>query len=669
MTRDPAERIEELRRQIEYHNYRYYVLDEPEISDREFDRLMAELKRLEAEHPELVTPDSPTQKVGGQPIEGFRTVTHRVPMLSMDNTYDEGELREFDGRVRRQLGRQRYEYVVEPKIDGVAVSVTYRNGRLELGATRGDGVRGDDITHNIRTVRNLPLRLLGDNPPEVLEVRGEVFISNSDFARVTELQAKRGERVFANPRNAASGTLKLLDPRICAERRLQFLAHGMGEVVGLAVKTHSEFLDAVRRLGVPVVPHSPPLPSIDRVLEYCDELSERAPEEFDFEIDGFVVKINSFEQQRRLGATAKAPRWMIAYKLEKWEAETKIKQIRVQVGKTGTLTPVADLEPVEIAGTTVQHVSLHNAEEIKRKDVRIGDHVLVEKAGKIIPHVVRVIKEKRTGAEKPFRFPGRCPVCGGKVEKDEGGVYIRCINAACPAQLKERIKFFAHRDAMDIEGLGEKLIDQLVEKGLVRSLADLYKLKQEQLVKLERMGKKSAENLLAAIEASKRRDLARLITGLAIRHVGARTAEVLCERFGTMERLMNASQEELEAIPEIGPVVAASIRQFMTNPQNRKLIEELRRLGLNMQSELAGPKGELPLAGKTIVVTGTLANYSRQEVEELIKRHGGRPASSVSRNTDFVVVGENPGSKLQKARQLGVPTISEEELEAMLKGR
>ncbi len=666
-SQDAAKRIEELRRQIEYHNYRYYVLDEPEISDREFDQLMAELKRLEGEHPELVTPDSPTQKVGGQPIDRFRTVTHRVPMLSMDNTYEEGELREFDARVRRQLGRQSYEYVVEPKIDGVAVSVTYRHGRLQFGATRGDGVRGDDITHNIRTVRNLPLRLLGDGPPELLEVRGEVFISNSDFARVNELQARRGERTFANPRNAASGTLKLLDPRICAERRLQFLAHGMGEAAGLAVKRHSEYLDAVRRLGVPVVPHSLPLPSIDRVLEYCDELSKRAPEEFDFELDGFVVKINSFEHQRRLGATAKAPRWMIAYKLEKWEAETKVKQIRVQVGKTGTLTPVADLEPVEIAGTTVQHVSLHNADEIKRKDIRIGDHVVVEKAGKIIPHVVRVLKQKRTGREKPFQFPARCPVCGGKVEKDEGGVYIRCINSACPAQLKERIKFFAHRDAMDIEGLGEKLIEQLVDRGLVGSLADLYKLKLDQLVQLERMGRKLAENLLAAIEASKRRDLARLITGLAVRHVGARTAEILCERFGTMERIMNASQEELEAVPEIGPVVAASIRQFMTSLKNRKLIDELGRLGLKMQSELARPRGELPLAGKTIVVTGTLAKYSRQEVEELIKRHGGRPTASVSRGTDFVVVGENPGSKLQKARQLGVPTISEDELEAMIR--
>jgi DNA ligase (NAD+) len=663
--KQPVKRIEELRRLIEYHNYKYYVEDSPEISDREFDELLEELKQLEEKYPQHASPDSPTQKVGGQPISQFRTVTHRIPMLSIDNTYNEGELREFDNRVRKLLGQARPEYVVELKVDGVAVSVLYRDGRLELGATRGDGVRGDDITHNVRTVRGLPLRLRGDEAPELLDVRGEVYLTNADLAKLNERQAERGDRVFANPRNAASGTLKLLDPRICAERRLRFFAHGPGMLEGAKLRQHLEFLELVQRLGIPVVPHSAALDSIDAVLAYCHEQAERT-HELEFEIDGFVVKVNDFAQRERLGATAKAPRWIIAYKIEKWEAETRVLDIRVQVGKTGTLTPVADLEPVQIAGTTVSHVSLHNADEIQRKDVHIGDAVLVEKAGKIIPHVVRTLPEKRTGDERKFHFPKQCPACSGPVVKDEGGVYLRCTNPSCPAQLKERLRFWAHRDAMDVEGLGEKLIDQLVDSGLVRSIADLYRLKLDQLVELERMGEKSAQNLLDGLEASKDRDLSRLLTGLAIRHVGTRTAEILAERFRSMEKLQNASKEELESSHEIGPVMAAAIHQFLSSKANGDLIRDLGELGLNMKSTLkAKPAAALPLTGKTFVVTGTMPKRSRQEIESFIKEHGGRVSSSVSKETDYVVAGAEPGSKLDKARELGVTVISEKDLEKL----
>ncbi len=667
--RDVVQRVQELRRLIEYHNYKYYVEDNPEISDLEYDRLVEELKRLEEQYPELVTPDSPTQKVGGQPVGYLPTVIHDPPMLSMDNTYNQGELREFDARVRRMLNGEPVEYTVELKIDGVALAVTYENGVLVRGATRGDGTRGDDVTHNVKTIKDLPLRLLGDDAPPLIEIRGEAYMRNSDLAAVNEEQRRLGQREFANPRNAVGGSIKLLDPRICARRRIRFFAHGLGKCEGIDFRTELEFLRWVRAHGVPVVPVDGPFSSIDQVIQRCDAWQDEIPN-LDFEVDGFVVKVNDFSQRERLGATSKAPRWMIAYKIEKWEAVTQIKNIRVQVGKTGILTPVADLEPVEIAGTTVSRVSLHNADEIERKDIRIGDWVVVEKAGKVIPHVVRVLKERRTGEEKKFVFPDRCPVCGGPVARDEGGVYIRCLNPACPAKLKQRIRYFAHRDAMDIQGLGEKLIDQLVDKGLVDSIADLYNLRLPELVKLERMGAKSATNLLNEIEKSKQRGLDRLLTGLAIPHVGRHIAEVLAQRFRTMDRLMNASLAELESIPEIGPIIAASVYEWFRDEENRALVEELKRLGVDMEyrgSEEAAAPGELPLAGKTFVVTGTMKNYTRSEIQELIKRHGGRVASSVSRNTDYVVVGENPGSKLDRARELGIPTISEEELEQMIR--
>jgi len=658
-----AKQIEELRREIERHNYLYYVEAAPEISDLEFDRLLKKLQELEAAHPELASPDSPTRKVGGQPIAGFKQVRHSVPMLSIDNTYNEADLREFDARIRRWLKGEQPRYIVEQKIDGVSVSLRYEEGRLTLGATRGDGQVGDDITHNVVTVRGVPLRLTPrkGRPPDVLEVRGEVYMTNSELARLNQLQKERGERLFANPRNATAGSLKLLDPKLCAERRLRFFAHSEGAVSGLEAASHAEFLDLVKALGVPVVPHSPPLGTIDEVLAFCESQLE-ARHNLDYETDGLVVKIDDFAQREELGATSKAPRWVIAYKVELWQTTTKIKDVTVQVGKTGVLTPVAELETVEIAGTRVSRVSLHNFMEIERKDIRLGDTVVVEKAGKIIPHVVRVVLEERSGGERKIPLPRTCPECGGEVQRDEGGVYLRCINPSCPAQLKERLRFFAQRGAMDIEGLGPALIDQLVDQGMVRSLADLYRLTVDQLAELERMGKKSAQNVIDGIAASKERGLARVLTGLAIRHVGERNARLLAEHFGDAGRLAAASAEEIAAIPGIGPVVAASVHDFFRSHAGRKLIAELADLGVKLSEARKPAKpADGVLAGKTIVVTGTLQNFGRKEVEELIHQLGGKATSSVSKKTDFVVAGTDAGSKLDKARQLGIRVLDEEE--------
>ncbi len=656
--------IEDLRRQLEHHNYKYYIEASPEISDLEFDRLLKKLEELERQHPELITADSPTQRVGGQPIEGFKQVRHRVPMLSIDNTYNETDLREFDERVRRWLKGEKPHYVVEYKIDGVSVSLTYEKGLLTLGATRGNGQEGDDITHNIRTIRDIPLRLRTDKhqAPTVLEVRGEVYMTNRELSRLNEIQAERGERLFMNPRNATAGSLKLLDPKLCGQRRLGFFAHSEGELNGLHFQSHAEFLDAVRGFGIPMVPHSPVLDSIDAVLQYCDsQLEERHA--LDYETDGMVVKVNAFEQREQLGQTSKSPRWAIAYKVELYEASTKINDIGVQVGKTGTLTPVAELEPVIIAGTKISRVSLHNAEEIARKDIRIGDTAVVEKAGKVIPHVVRVELEKRTSKEKPFHFPTKCPACGEQVVKDEGGVYIRCVNPSCPAQLKERLRFYAHRGAMDIEGLGPAIIDQLVDKGLVRSLPDLYALTLDQLLELERMGEKSAQNLLDGIEASKDRGLARVLTGLAVRHVGERNARLLAEEFGSVNELIKANAERLAQVSGIGAVVAESVHEFFHSESGRKTIEALRGHGVKLAEKAKPARKETDsiLAGKTLVVTGTLAHFSRDEIENLIHELGGKATSTVSKNTNYVVAGEKAGSKLDKAHKLGVQVLTEED--------
>ncbi len=676
MPSDIASKITELRQEIRDHDRRYYVEAAPEISDLQYDRLVERLKKLEAEHPELVTPDSPTQRIGDRPVEGLTPFEHRVPMLSIDNTYSLDDLKKYGDRVAKLLPGETIEWVVELKVDGVAVSLIYENGLLTRGVTRGNGRVGDDITHNVRTIKDIPLRLnapgplsrreRGDAVPPVLEVRGEVYMTNSDLVLLNEEQQAKGEPPFANTRNVTAGSIRQLDPRISARRRLRFFCHSAGDTQGLKARTHMEFLDALRGYGLAATPYVECFPSFAAAVEHCEQLIERL-HELDFEIDGLVLKVNRFDQRERLGSTSKSPRWVIAYKFEKYEATTRLSAIRVQVGKTGTITPVADLEPVELAGTTVSHASLHNADEIQRKDVRVGDVVVVEKAGKIIPHIVRVEKHLRKGSLRTFVFPTECPECGRKLVKDEGGVYIRCPNPQCPAQLKERIRYYASRNAMDIEGLGDKLVDQLVNDKLVRSYGDLYRLeeRQDRLLNLERMGRKSVDNLLDGIEASKGRGLARLLNALTIRHVGARVAAVLAERFGSMDALMAASVEQLSETNEIGPIIAQSIFDFLHSKFGSETIEDLKGVGVKMKA--AGRAGgSRVLEGKTVVVTGTLQKYSRNEIEELITRHGGHAASSVSKNTDYVVAGEKAGSKLAKAQELGVRVITEEQFEAIL---
>lgn len=668
MSQTSAEKqIAELREAVRHHDRKYYIEAAPEISDLEYDRLLAQLKALEVKHPELITPDSPTQRVGDQPVEGLTQVEHRVPMLSIENTYNLPELREFAARAAKKLPGETIEWVVELKVDGVAVALVYERGLLARGLTRGNGRLGDDVTHNVRTLGDVPLRLAGDAPPPVLEVRGEVYMTNSDLVKLNQEQAKKGDPPFANSRNVTAGSIRLLDPRISAKRRLRFFCHGVGHVEGVEATNHMEFLSLLRGYGLPTTPGVQCFASIELALEHCESLIERL-HELDFEIDGLVLKVNSFEQRERLGATTKSPRWVVAYKFEKYEATTRLNDIRVQVGKTGAITPVADLEPVELAGTVVSRASLHNADEIERKDVRIGDVVVVEKAGKIIPHIVRVEKHLREGHPRKFHFPEACPECRAALVKDEGGVYIRCPNPACPAQLKERLRYFAGRNAMDIEGLGDKLVDQLVADGLVKGYGDLYRLTQDELLKLERMGQRSSEKLLEGVAASKGRGLARLLNALAIRHVGVRLATVLADYFGSMEALQAASEEQLSEVPEVGEIIAKSVYQYLHSEYGAATLGELKELGFNMEApRLAKPPGGAgKLAGKTLVVTGTLTKYTRDEIEEIIVRHGGRPASSVSKNTDYLVAGEKAGSKLDKAQSLGVRVLSEEEFEKLL---
>lgn len=668
MTDDIRQQMETLRQELERHNRLYYVDAAPEISDLEFDRMMKQLEELEAQYPELASEDSPTRKVGGAPVEGFSTVEHRVPMISIDNVYDEAALREFDTRVRKLLGRTP-EYTIEYKIDGVALALIYENGRLIQAVTRGDGRVGDDVTHNARTIGGVPLRLTGSSPPDVLEVRGEAYISNSDFARLRAEQERTGEPPFANPRNATAGALKTLDPKICARRRLRFLAHGIGYIDGISFEKHTDYLSALKQAGVPVSPGVTAFPDIDTLLEHARTMME-SMHRLDFEVDGLVIKVNTFADRDRLGVTSKAPRWAIAYKWERYEAATRVTGIEIQVGKTGTLTPVASLEPVEIAGTVVSRSSLHNRDEIERLGIRIGDWVIVEKAGKIIPHVVRVEEHRRDGSEIEFAFPTQCPECHSDVIQDEGGVYIRCPNPDCPAQLRETLRYFASRSAMDIEGLGIKLIEQLLASGLLTCLADIYRLHQhrDRILALPRTGEKSVDNLLTAIDSSRQRPLWRLLVGLNIRHVGSRIAQLLASRFGTIDRIMEQSAEALAAIDEIGPVIAASVHAFFSSDAGRKTIEDLRSLGLNMGEPVQETESdnEQKLAGLTIVVTGTLERLTRTEIKELIQQHGGRASGSVSKKTSFVVAGADAGSKLTKARELGIDILTEGEFMARL---
>jgi DNA ligase (NAD+) len=659
--------IEKLRAEIEKHDNLYYVEANPEIRDEEYDALMRRLVELEKSHPQFVAPDSPTQRVGGQPLTAFRTVEHRVPMLSMDNTYNPEELREFHDRVVRWLDGVSPTYVAEPKIDGVSISLVYQDGRFVLGATRGDGRRGDDVSANLRTIRSLPLALRGLRP-RILEVRGEVYFTKQDFAEINRQRDRAGEPLFANPRNAAAGTLKLLDPRLVARRPLRIMAWGIGYCEGIEILGQWQLLQILKQLGIPTNPEARRFQTFDELLNFSVAWSDRR-DKLEYLVDGMVIKVDSFAQREKLGATSKAPRWQVAYKYAAEQAVTRLLGIEIQVGKTGTLTPVANLEPVLLSGTTVSRASLHNADEIERKDVRVGDLVVIEKAGEIIPQVVSVKKELRTGNERRFHFPKSCPACGEPVGKEEGGVYIRCTNPSCSAQFKRLLEFFAHRQAMDIEGLGPAIIEQLVDTKLVTKLPDLYRLKMEALLPLERMGEKSARNLITAIESSKSRGLAGLLTGLGIHHVGRRAAEILAGHFGDVDALLAADTQRLASIHEIGPVMAESIRRYFHEQHGAQIVRELASLGVRTDepAQQASGRASNALAGKTFVVTGTLERYSREKIHELIKTHGGNIGSSVSSKTDYLVAGESPGSKLEKAKKLGVAILSESEFEAMLR--
>jgi len=668
MAGDVKKRIERLRREIRRHDHLYYVLSAPEIDDRQYDGLFAELKDLEAAHPELVAADSPTQRVSGRPLDAFSTVRHAVPMLSIDNTYSADELRAFDERIRRQLETSEYDYVVELKIDGLAVSLRYEHGILVSGATRGDGEVGDDVTANIRTIKAIPLFLLdGGAVPAVLEVRGEVYMPTRSFIELNRMRAEAGEPAFANPRNAAAGSLKLLDARITATRNLAFFAYATGEVSQPLAREHDRTLTQLQALGLPVNPHIQRAKNIDEVIEICLAWGPKRFE-LDYQTDGMVVKVNRYDQRDILGATGRAPRWCIAYKFPAERAETVVESIAVQVGKSGALTPVANLKPVSLSGTTVKRASLHNFDEMRRLDVRIGDTVVIEKAGEIIPQVVEVKTERRPPGTKPFEVPKKCPVCDSEVVKDEAGVYVRCPNPQCSGQLKERLRYFAGRGQMDIERLGASLIEQLVDRGLVQGFADLYRLRKEDLAALERMGEKSAQNVLDGIEDSKTRPLWRFLAALGIRHVGGQSAQVLAEHFGSLTALREASREELEAIDQIGPVMAESIYGYLREPRHQAVIDDLLTAGVEPRAE-AGRARTGAFSGKTVVVTGSLEHFTRQQAQQAIKDAGGKASSSVSKKTDFVVAGAEPGSKLDKARELGVTVIDERQFMEMLSGR
>ena len=671
MTDDILREIQSLRAEITRHDRLYYESAHPEISDLEYDQLMRRLQELEQQYPKYDSPDSPTKKVAGAPIAGFITVDHLVPMLSIENVYNEQELAEFGQRVIRQTGPRDVEWLAEYKVDGVALSLIYEQGRLVRAVTRGDGRRGDDVTHNARTMRGVPLSLQG-SPPELLEIRGEAFISNSDFAKLRAEHVRRGEEPLKNPRNATAGAIKLLDPAECARRHVQFFAHSVGALRGWSPRKHTEFLEHIRHSGLRTVPGVDVRPSFQEACLFAQDLMQNL-HALDFEVDGIVLKVNDLALREELGATSKAPRWIVAYKWEKYEAVTLVNSISINVGKTGTLTPVAHLQPVDIAGTTVSRSSLHNKDEIARLGLRVGDWVVVEKAGKIIPHVVRVEEHRRTGAEQPFEYPTTCPECQTPVEQDEGGVYIRCPNPNCPAQLRESVRYFASRAAMDIEGLGVKLIEQLTDRGLVRSFADLYRLEQrrEQLLQLDRQGGKSIDNLLAGIAASRQRPLWRLLTALNIRHVGQRTAQQLADRFGELDAIVKQSEAELSEVEEVGSVIAHSVHHFLNSEIGRQIVADLREAGLNFGAPLAERPAVPttgPLVGKTVVVTGSLERFTRQQIQELIHQHGGKPASSVSKKTDYVVAGAEAGSKLDKARELGVRVLTEDEFTQLLEG-
>lgn len=658
-------RIKELQEVLTQYGYEYYVLDKPTISDHEYDQLLRELISLENQFPQFITPDSPTQRVGGAVLEGFKKVEHRVPMLSLSNAFNEQDLRDFDRRVRQALGED-YEYVCELKIDGLAISLRYENGKFVQGATRGDGTVGEDITVNLRTVKSIPLKLKEN---VTIEVRGECFMPKKSFVELNRQREAKGEELFANPRNAAAGSLRQLDPKIAASRNLDVFLYSIGENHVSHIEKHSEFLDYLDQIGLKTNKERKVCPTLDDVLKYVEEWESKRPE-LPYEIDGIVIKVDRFDQQKKLGYTVKSPRWAIAYKFPAEEVETKLIDVELSVGRTGVVTPTAILEPVRVAGTTVQRASLHNEDLIKEKDIRVGDFVIIKKAGDIIPEVVRPLPEKRTGEEQPFAMPEQCPECGSELVRLDEEVALRCINPKCPAQIREGLIHFVSRNAMNIDGLGEKVITQLFDKNLVSNVADLYKLKYDQLIVLERMGDKSVNNLLSAIEASKDNSLERLLFGLGIRHVGAKAARILAEHYEHIDRLMAATEEELQSINEIGEKMANSIVTYFQLPEVKELITELKNLGVNVTYK--GPKVsrseqiESAVAGKTIVLTGKLERYSRSKAKEKLEQLGAKVTGSVSKNTDVVIAGTDAGSKLKKAQDLGIEVWNEEQLVELL---
>jgi len=664
VTEAVRKKVEKLREEIEYHNYRYYILDQPEISDGQYDRLMRELEMLEEQFSELRTPNSPTQRVGAPPLEEFEIVRHSIPMLSLANAFDETEAKEFDKRVKKFLGTSSgIDYVTEPKLDGLAVELVYEKGQFVVGSTRGDGINGENITQNLRTIKTIPLQLIRKEipVPERLEVRGEVIIQLKRFRDLNRKREEMGESLFANPRNAAAGSVRQLDSKITAGRPLEIYCYGIGEVQGRTFKTHWEILQTLSKWGLRINPHIQRCNHIEEVIAYYHEVKEKR-EKLPYEIDGIVIKVNRLDLQARLGEISRSPRWALAFKFQPKQEITKIKDIIVQVGRTGALTPVAVMEPVRVGGVEVSRATLHNQDEIDKKDVRIGDSVVIQRAGDVIPEVVQVIESKRTGKEKKFRIPSKCPVCGAEVIKEEA--IHRCIGLDCPAQLKGRIKHFASKRAMDIEGLGVKLIDQLVDKGLIKDVADIYGLEKKQLVELERMADKSAQNIVEAIEASKTKPLSKFIYALGIRQVGESTAEDLARRFPRLNDFFNLSEEDLREIEGIGPEVSASVVQFFRDRKNKESIERLKKAGVTVIEPR--PKGKAKLAGKTFVFTGALKTYGRDEARNIVESLGGTTASSVSKKVDFVVVGEDPGSKSEKAKALGIKSLTEEEFKKMI---
>jgi DNA ligase (NAD+) len=672
MTRDIEKKLDLLREKIRFHEHRYYVIDDPEISDADFDKLMEQLKKLEAEHPALITPDSPSQRVGGKAREGFVKVRHSSPMLSLDNTYNEDELRAWERRVHELSGRKDVEYVCELKLDGMSLALHYEDGHLRRGVTRGDGTTGEDVTLNVRTVRSVPLSIPKDvlknaGVPASFEVRGELLMPIAAFKKLNQEREKQGLATFANPRNFAAGTVRQLEPSITASRRLDYFAYMLLQNGRTYFPRQWETMNALEKLGFKTNLHRELAKNMEEVWTFIRQW-EGKRESLPYEIDGIVIKVDRVSLQEELGYTGKAPRWAIAYKYAARGGLTKIEDILVQVGRTGKLTPVAALRPVPIGGTTVTRATLHNMDEIERLGVKIGDWVQVERGGDVIPKVVTVVEDKEhPRGTKSFQMPERCPVCGGHVVRTEGEADHRCVNANCPAKLRESILHFASRSVMNIEGMGDALVNQLTDRGLVKNVADIYKIIKDDLLKLERVGNKSAQNILGEIEASKKLPLQRVIYGLAIRFVGERTAEFLSEHFGSMDALMKAGEEELQEVNEVGPRIAKSIVEFFQEPRNRELVEQLRKAGLTF----AGKKKErgTKLSGKTFVLTGTLSLYSREEAKKIIEDAGGRVSGSVSKKTDYVVAGTDAGSKLDKAKELGVAVIGEQEMEVLLKGK